>query len=322
MAFRVVCDGVARPTEFGLSGCALPFESDLSNSSITIASPFPATVSINSYETGYSERYILEPGQPRTFLLSDLVPRQTEFATYVFFANWQKPKQIKTEVPVRGQSGLFYFKLAPKGSQRAKMVWSPATEGPNGIGITYAQFRALAEVSTASKEIEREPIRLQIETTASVADGRYQLYNAPKEIGVPTSPFAGDEILIGRHSLTGPGRVDSYTLFGWARTKQVGTVSLLELDNDFVVGVNLFRYDTAKLTAELTFTDDEVCYLTETSVFMIALSGVDELHNAPDEGRGCFPIPEGTADMFFLTNVGRSAIAYIDGPNRTWQLKN
>jgi len=323
VAFRVTCDGVERrETDFGMSGCSIPWESELSNSSVTIASPFPASVSVNSHETGFHKRYILEPRIPRVFSLAELIPIQTEFATYSFYIQWQKPESLNIETPVRGQEGTFIFRLAPQDSERALLSWSPVESPPENIGLAYSQFRAKTTHDESGVDEIREPIRLTITTTETVGDGRYQLYNSELGIGVPTTPFAGDEILIPRHAITGPAQVGNYTLFGWARTKDVETVTLLELDNDFVVGVSLYRYDTAKLAAELHFTEDEVCYLTEAAVFLIADTASNTAQNAPDDGKGCFPIPETTSEIFFMTNVGRAAVAWVDGPNRVWKLKN
>ena len=153
-----------------------------------------------------------------------------------------------------------------------------------------------------------EPILLEVFTSKSVGLGRYQLWSEAKQIGVQNTEFSGEEILIPRKALLGPGELGFYTLAGWARTKEVST--LIELDNDFVVGMNLHHPHIKKLAVDVHFTDTEVCFITENVVSLTVLSDSDKISNEIED---CFDRPVGEAYMFFLTNVGRAAMAEIDG---------
>lgn len=323
LAFRTVCDGHRNKiTDFGHSGCSVAFGSDPANTSVTLLSPFDATVTIESFETKYKERFILQKGKFRTFTLEDLeLPLQTEFATFTFTTQWQKPEKVKIEGDIYGQRGQFHYRLRPKNRAPAVLNWAPDKYKKDHIGIAYGQFQGLAPQSTGLKPFG-EPMLLKIYTTDIVPDGRYRLYNSAKDIGVQTSEFAGDEILVSTDSILGPHSMDSYTLFGWARDKD------LSVDNDFVVSINQYRYDTQKLAAELVFKEDELCYLTENVVFLIALTSLsgefkDVAHGIDDYEDGkCFKSPRGEAEMFFLTGTGRSAIIWLNGTTGEYEVYN
>lgn len=310
MIFETVCNGKKR-ISFGQAGCSLDYDSDLSKHSVTVVSPLGGSLVVTSDATKFDKTYILRAGERQTWTLDQLIPRQAEFATYVFYSHWEKPEEIKIEVAVEGQRGLFYYRLRPKGASPAILNWTPKGSATNESipGMAFSQFRANGQSD--------EPTLLSIETTQMVGLGRYQLYNEAKQIGIKNTEFSGDEILLSSTPLLGPQTPGTYNLFGWARTETVGAVTLLQLDNDFVVPIVLFDRHTKKLAASVKFTEEEVCYLTENVVSLVAISGIEKASN---DIEGCFPRPTGEALLFFYTNVGRAALIKLDGAGGTYEL--
>ena len=311
IVYETVCNGETKIT-LGQAVCSLDFDADLSKHSISVLSPLGGSLTIYSRTAGVDERIFLDKGEKITFTLDKLVPKRVEYATYSFQSFWEKPDTVKTEVPVRGQQGLFYFRLRPKNVPASMLSWAPngGSVQKAGFGIIAAQFRALGGVQ---KLPLMEPIMLEIKTTQSVGDGRYQLYNAQKEIGIKIAPFAGDEILVPRDTILGTAKENiDYSLFGWARDES------LNLDNDFIVAISLYDSKTMKLSASLSFKEAEVCFKTEAAVSLVMISGVEKASNKVED---CFPKPNTPkAWMFFYTNVGRSAFAEIDTISNTYEL--
>ena len=301
LAFETVCEG-QRLVSFGQAGCSVSFDSDLSQSFVTIASPLRSSVSVKSKTTGYNKTFFVDAGETITWSLSELIPLQTEHATFSFVTKWEKPDSVKTEIAVRGQEGRFYFRLRPKDALPAKLTWSPSGSATKKAlpGMAFSQFSADGSISD-------EPILLKINTTKSVGLGKYQLYSEAKQIGIKNTEFSGDEILVPKSKLIGPGKIDYYSMAGWAVSNEL---SLFELDNDFVVGVNLYDSHIRKLSAKISFTESKVCYKTENVVSLVALSDVEKASNDIED---CFERPQGIAYMFFFTSVGRSAFAEING---------
>lgn len=298
MAFETICEG-EKVVSFGQSGCSVDFDSDLSKSSISIIAPLRMSLTVRSKGTGYDRRFLLNAGEKRTFQLNEIIPRLTEHAVYDFVTKWEKPDSVKTEVALLGQHGRFYFRLRPKESEAANLIWQP--EGSATIktlpGMSFSQFRATGPVD--------EPIMLEVHTSQSVGIGRYQLYSETEQIGIKNTEFSGDEILVPQSAIVGKGKTSSYTLAGWATSQEL---SLQKLDNDFIVGINLFDKSVEKLSASIEFTETEVCFKTENTVSLVAYSASDKPSN---EIEGCFKKPAEESYMIFLTNVGRSALAHI-----------
>lgn len=296
----------AKGPQSGQIGCSLPYNEDLSKQWLTIFSPLGGSLRVYSRTCGADKNYYLSKGEIFNIPLDDLVPPKADFCTFSIYMRWEKPPQLKTEVPFRGQSAKFYVRMRPQGTQPATLMWTPPQGGTKEAkGILYAQFRAL---TTAVGH--REPVLLQIKTSSSVTRGKYQLWSEAKKIGIKTGDFSGDEIFISRDDLLGPAKVDSYELTGWA----VG-VNRLDLNDDFRVAVDIFRYDTVPLTAKIYFSGDEVCYETESTVSLVVISNNEEASN---NSKGCFSKPEGDAVMGFFTNVGRATYAIVSGDKITW----
>lgn len=304
MAFRTVCEGETRTT-FGQAGCSMAWDGDLEKQSVSIVAPLRSSITVKSKTTGYYKTFIVDPAEILTIPLSELVAPQTEFATVSFFSKWEKPDKVKTEVPLRGQEGRFYFRLRPKGSEPAELTWTPngTATAHAGLGMGFSQF-------SADGALLREPILLSVKFSQAASDGRYQLFSEAKQIGVKNTPFSGEEILIPRSKIVGPGIVDSYTLAGWAVDKS-------GLDNDFVAGISLYNPHIQKLGIKIWFTEKELCYSTENVVSLVALSSVEKASNDIED---CFPRPKGEAFLFAFTNVGRAAMAEIDGTKGTYVL--
>lgn len=295
----------------GQIGCSLPYNEDLSKQVLTIFSPLGGALRIYSRTCGTDKSYFLSKGEKFNITLDEIVAPQAEFCTFSIFMRWDKPAEITTEVPFRGQSGKFYLRLRPYGTEPARLIWTP-TQGAlkESSGILYAQFRGLANPIGPHAPIpvaNREPLLLRIKTTSPVSVGKFQLWSEAKKIGIKTGDFAGDEILIGRDDILGPAKVDSYELTGFAVGK--------DLDNDFRVAVDVFRYDTQFLAGKVTLEPKQVCYETESVVSLVVLSGVDKASN---KAKDCFPRPTGDALIGFFTNVGRAAYATIQGEKVTW----
>lgn len=305
MAFQTTCEGET-VTTFGQAGCSMAWDSDLWKQSFVVIAPLRSSLVVKSATTGYNKTFIMEPGEKLTFNLGEMVAAQTEYATFSFITKWEKPDKIKTEVALRGQEGRFYFRLRPKGSEAATLGWTPWGTATAAVipGMAFSQF-------SADGEILNEPIMLSVHTSKSAADGRYQLWSEAKQIGVKNTPFSGDEILIPRSKIVGPGVKSSYLLAGWAVSRDGS------LDNDFVAGISQYDAHIKKLGIKLWFTEKKLCYATENVVSLVALSGVDKASNEIED---CFPRPQGEAFLFAFTNVGRSLMAEIDGAGGTYVL--
>lgn len=287
----------------GQAGCSLGAEDDLSKETLMILSPLGGSLLIYSRECGVDRKDYLEAGAVVTFKLSELIPPNTEFCTFSLFTYWEKPKEIKTDVPFRGQSGKFYVRIRPHGSDPATLSWSPQ-QGvmQSSKGIIFSQFREFVNT-------DREPIILKIEPTKATENGKFQIWSEYKQIGIKSKPFTGKEILIPRNNILA-FKKDSYILAGWA----IGVLPE-HLDNDFIVAIDVFGYKAPKLAGSIYFTDNEVCYKTEATVSLSLISGIEKASNKIED---CFPKPMEEAVMAFYTNVGRAAYAVIKEGAYTW----
>lgn len=287
----------------GQAGCSFGHDESLDNQTLSVVSPLGGSVSIYSRECGYERRNVIAEGGRVSYRIKDMVPPGIGFCRFTIFTVWEKPPKIKTEVPVRGQSGEFFVRIRPEGTEAAHLAWTPVQGLHNeGAGILYSQFREVASPLGLD-----EPILLKIRPSKEVDAGKYQLFSHAKGIGIKEADFAGDEISVPRDAILGTGAKGSYALAGWAIGKG--------LDDDFAVIVNIFDVKNLRLAAEIEPRASEVCFKTESTVSLVVLSGVDKASN---DTEGCFKRPPGRAIMAFFTNVGRAAYAVIDGDEVTW----
>ena len=285
----------------GQAGCSFGHSESLTGATFSVISPLGGSVSVYSRECGYESRRLLKQGEAVTYKVAEMVPPGAEFCRFTVFSAWEKPPKIKTEVPVRGQSGEFFVRIRPEGAEPAYLSWTPVQGFHNaGTGILYSQFR---EIATALDE----PILLTVKTTEPVEDGKYQLYNYSLGIGIKEASFSGSEIAIPRDAILGTGKKGGYTLAGWA----IGD----GLDNDIAIAVNIFDVKNLQLAAEIELTEKEVCFDSESAVSLVAISSVDKASNDPSD---CFPRPSAKAIIGFFTNVGRAAYAVIEGDSVKW----
>ena len=291
----------------GQAGCSIGVEEDLSKHSFSILTPLGGSLLIYSRECGVDRKDFLDKGAVVSFKLSELVPPGAEFCTFSLFTFWEKPKEITSDIPVRGQSGKFYVRIRPKGVDAATLSWSPQQgQEVKSKGIIFSQFRELVNPIGPG----REPILLRVTPTTPAVSGKYQLWSEAKQVGIKAKPYSGSEILISRDSILGAPKKGSFILAGWA----IGTNGE-PLDNDFIVAVDIFGHKAPKLSGKLTFTETEVCYKTEATVSLSLISGVEKASNKVED---CFPKPTGDAVMAFFTVVGRAGYALIKGDTYSW----
>lgn len=290
----------------GQAGCSLAWDADLSAQSLSVLSPLGGSVLVYSAACGVDRKDYIPQGQIITYKLSELVPPGVQYCTFSLYTYWEKPPEIQTEVPFRGQSGKFYVRIRGHDVGAAQMSWTPQ-QGVSKVyqGLIYSQFREADQPS-------RDPILLNIAPTVSVTNGFYQLWSESKKIGVKKTAYSGQQIQIQRDQIMGDGKVGSYILPGWT-VSAAGEPNYL--DNDMIAAVEIFGKSAPKLSGVITIFAGQVCYETENTVSLVLLSGVEKASN---KTKDCFPRPATDAIMGFYTNVGRAAYAFISGEKYTW----
>lgn len=285
----------------GQIGVSLSHDEDARGSKVAAYSPLPGRAQVYSRACGvdYAE-YIDKPGRFE-WDLGDWFPKDKSFCIVDIFFQWELPKGMTTQYPIRGLAGRVYLRRRPATSTVAKLHWNG---GETADGIITAQFRALPAPTVGG-----EPLALNVQASSPVQSGLWQLWGC--DHGKKAQPFSGQDIVVSREDIIGAGQKGSCVMFGFA----VGPGG--QPNDDMVVAYDVYDKTNIKLSATATYdaSSGKLCYTAEDSVSLVVF--VDGKKNAASNKlQDCFSGTDGKVGFF--THKGRAVYAVLNGGVISW----
>lgn len=291
-------DGVFR-SGYGQVGCSF---GDKISGQVVLHTPLPGAISMVSRSCGIDQTdFHNDKGGSFRYDLEKLFPNGPTTCVIDVFVSWQLPPKLTSEYPLRGMLGKIYLRRRPAGMSPAPMVWS---NGKQAIGAGWNQFRAIARPVVAG-----EPLALELRSTTPIVAGKYRLFGCGQ--GVMDGDFTGNTISVTRDQLLGTApKQGGCLMFGYV----VGRGANGEMVNeDVVVGVEVFGAKVIKVAAQIRVEGGKVCYDAEDAVSLGVLN-YGETNQGSNDVSHCFKLPEGTssARLGLFTHQGRALYALIE----------
>lgn len=297
------CDGSLR-RGFGQIGCSWGADEPVSGK-LTVYTPLPGKISMYSRACGIDHtEFHSQSGGAFRYDLSELLPAKFPTCIIDVFVSWQLPADMTSEYPLRGMSGKIYLRRRAAGTSQVSLQFAKDVERK---GVSWAQFREVAKEIQESRVAE--PLELKMLATKPVDNGAYRLFGCGQ--GVASSALNGDTAIIQRDELLGPSpKKSSCVLFGFMLGK---TATGETVNDDAMVGVEVFNVTNQKLAVNLWIDQGRVCYEAESSVSLAVLNhdGGTQFSNKLDD---CLYLPvsaNSITRLGFFTAQGRAYYATI-----------
>lgn len=309
-------DGV---THLGYGQIGMSYgHTEVPHGKLFVHTPLPGSVFLYSERCGISEKgYHAINSGPFHFDMEQLfgqVPPDINACIVNVLVSWELPPRWTSDYPLRGMSGRLYFRRRMPNQSPATLTWYPQYKniGPM-VGVGFGQFRAVAEQplrESGNLYPIREPLLAVVKTTKPVVSGgKYRLFGC----GQPAieQDFVGDEIRLTRAQLIGENpQVGNCQLLGWIKGIAADGSPV---ENDIMIGVEIFGSKAQLLSAEFTATDSEVCYAVENSVTGCVLNFRNE-NSISGKLQDCFKKSDDAKYMRMgcWTHKGRAVYGIID----------
>ena len=311
----------------GQAGGSYAWNQDIPDDEVVrLHSPLGGDIKLFSRQCGIDWPDYKKAGGIFEYKINELFPPLVKFCVLDVIVAWELPDGFKTEYPLRGIRGQYYFRRRPDGAKPAKMQWAPQVGLSRWFnGIAFAQFRAYSQPEVVhpigpgapqmklKKQNRNEPVMLRVHLNdpAGEQGGLWKIQGCGNEVGGALAP--GQRIIeIKRSALIGEKPVQgTCALFGYA-------VDGDTLKDDFVVVASVFGVSHVHLGGDARVEgegDERRVFFDVGNTVTVVTYGHNEASN---DLSGTFKYDPNAMGLGVFTHVGRAAYGIQVGDRIEW----